>query len=139
MGAFICILMLAQLFIASTDPLGITPALYRLFKYIPLLPARELSMRMGLSLSLIPLILDEMNEIRDAMISRCGWNPARPLRNLFHMGLPLLEGILLKAEALADAMESRCYNEEATDTRNSGRQDSSSYPSFCFFLSCSLY
>ena len=115
MGAFISILVLAQLFIASTDPLGISPALYAFFKHIPLIPARDLSTRMGLSLSLIPLILDEMNEIRDAMISRCGWNPRRPLRNLFHMGLPLLEGILLKAESLSDAMESRCYTEDATE------------------------
>ncbi len=114
MGAFISILMLAQLFIATTDPPGITPALYAFLRTIPLLPARDLSMRMGLSLTLIPVILDEMNEIRDAMICRCGWHPARPLRNLFHMGLPLLEGILTRAGSLADAMESRCYNEEAT-------------------------
>ena len=115
MGAFISILILAQLFIASTDPLVISPALYSFFRHIPLIPARDLSTRMGLSLSLIPLILDEMNEIRDAMISRCGWNPRRPLRNLFHMGLPLLEGLLIKAESLADAMESRCYTEDATE------------------------
>lgn len=120
MGAFISILILAQLFIASTDPLGISPALYVFFKHIPLIPARDLSTRMGLSLSLIPLILDEMNEIRDAMVSRCGWNPRRPLRNLFHMGLPLLEGILQKAESLSDAMEARCYTEDATDPEIQG-------------------
>jgi energy-coupling factor transporter transmembrane protein EcfT len=112
---FVFILWMAHLFTISTDPMTITPALYGFLKYIPLLPAARLSTQMGLSLTLIPLMLDEMTEIRDAMRSRCGWSPLRPLKNIFHMGLPLLDGVLAKAESLSDAMESRLYNEEATE------------------------
>ena len=115
MGAFICILRLALLFSATTDPLILTPAIYRVLKPIPFIPAARISSSMGLSLSLIPIILDEMAEIRDAMASRCGWNPRRPIRNLIYLGMPLLEGVLSKAEALSDAMQSRLYREDPTE------------------------
>lgn len=112
---FIYILWMAQLFTMSSDPMCITPAFYKLLKYIPFIPAGRISTQMGLSLTLIPIILDEMNEIKDAMTSRCGWSPRKPLRNLIHMGLPLLSGVLVKAEALSDAMESRLFTEDATE------------------------
>lgn len=117
---FIYILWMAQLFTLSSDPMTITPALYNILKHIPLLPAGRISTQMGLSLTLIPIILDEMSEIRDAMSSRCGWNKKRPIRNLIHLGLPLLNGVLTKAEALSDAMESRLYREDATEPENPG-------------------
>jgi energy-coupling factor transporter transmembrane protein EcfT len=112
---FIYILWMAQLFTMSSDPMCITPAFYKVLKYIPFLPAGRISTQMGLSLTLIPIILDEMNEIKDAMTSRCGWSARKPLRNLIHMGLPLLSGVLVKAEALSDAMESRLFTEDATE------------------------
>ncbi|MDC7240487.1 MAG: energy-coupling factor transporter transmembrane protein EcfT [Spirochaetales bacterium] len=112
---FICILWMAQLFTETSDPMSITPAFYRLLKPIPLIPAGRISTSMGLSLTLIPLIISEMGEIRDAMVSRCGWNPRRPVRNLTSMGIPLLEGVLTRAEALSDAMESRLFTEDATE------------------------
>ncbi|MBF9014889.1 MULTISPECIES: energy-coupling factor transporter transmembrane protein EcfT [unclassified Oceanispirochaeta] len=112
---FIYILWMAQLFTMSSDPMCITPAFYQVLKHIPLLPAGRISTQMGLSLTLIPIILEEMNEIRDAMASRCGWSARKPLRNLIHMGLPLLNGVLIKAEDLSDAMESRLFTEDATE------------------------
>jgi energy-coupling factor transport system permease protein len=112
---FISILWMAHLFTGTTDPLTITPALYRIFKHIPFLPAARLCTQAGLTLAFIPLILDEMSEIREAMKARCGWSRRRPIRNLYHLGIPLIEGILTKAESLSDAMESRLYNEESTE------------------------
>jgi len=112
---FIYILWIAHLFTLTTDPLTITPSFHFFLKRIPFIPAGRISTQMGLSLTLIPLILDEMAEIRDAIKSRCGWKPHRPLRNLVHMGIPLLEGVLRKAEELSDAMESRLYSEDATE------------------------
>jgi len=112
---FIFILWIAHMFIRTTDPLTITPSVHFYLKRIPFIPAGRISTQMGLTLTLIPLILDEMAEIRDAMKSRCGWKAHRPIRNLIHMGLPLLEGVLKKAERLSDAMESRLYTEDATE------------------------
>lgn len=112
---FIYILWMAVLFTQSTDSLLIAPALYFFLKKIPFLPAKRISTQMGLSLTLLPVLLDEFNEIKDAMTSRCGWQKRRPLRNLYRMGLPLMDGILIKAECLADAMESRLYSEESTE------------------------
>ncbi len=112
---FIYVLWMAQIFTRTSDPMSITPAFYRLLKPLPLIPAGRISAGMGLSLTLIPLIISEMAEIRDAMISRCGWNPRHPLRNLTRLGLPLLEGVLVRAESLSDAMESRLFCEDPTE------------------------
>lgn len=111
-AAFVLILWMGQLFISTSDPLELPAALYSLLKHIPLIQAGRICSILGLSLSLIPLILDEAREIREAMTARGGWTVRRPLKNLMGMGIPLLNGILIKASALADAMESRLYNED---------------------------
>lgn len=111
---FILILWMALIFSYTTDPLSIGAGIYRIFKPIPLLPARQISTILGLSLTMLPIILDQYREIREAMWSRCGMNRRTPLRNMIHSGLPLMEGILVKAEDLSDAMESRLFTEDAT-------------------------
>ena len=63
---------------------------------------------------MLPLILDQIREIREAMWSRCGMSRRTPFRNLTRLGLPLIDGILVKAEDLSDAMESRLFTEDAT-------------------------
>ncbi|OQY32240.1 MAG: hypothetical protein B6241_11595 [Spirochaetaceae bacterium 4572_59] len=111
---FILILWMALIFTYTTDPLSVGSGIYRIFKPIPLLPARQISTILGLSLSMLPVILDQYREIREAMWSRCGMNRRSPLRNMIRSGLPLMEGILVKAEDLSDAMESRLFTEDAT-------------------------
>ncbi len=111
---FFFILWSALIFTYTTDPLSISGGVYRILKYIPLLPARHISTILGLSLTMIPLVIDEIREIREAMLSRCSANRINPLRKMIHLGIPLMEGILLKAEHLSDAMESRLFTEEAT-------------------------
>jgi len=115
---FFMILWMALLFTFTTDPLTVSSGIYRLLKPLPLLPARRISTILGLSLTLLPVILDEIREIREAVWSRCGMNRRTPLRNLVRTGLPLLEGILTKAEHMSDAMESRLFSEDATPPEN---------------------
>lgn len=111
---FILILWMALIFTFTTDPLSIGSGIYRIFKPVPLLPARQISTILGLSLTMLPVIIDQYREIREAMWSRCGMNRMTPLRNMIRIGLPLMEGILVKAEDLSDAMESRLFTEDAT-------------------------
>jgi len=111
---FFMILWMALLFTFTTDPMSVSSGIYRLIKPIPFIPARRFSTILGLSLTMLPLILDQINEIREAMLSRCGMSPRTPLRNIIRLGLPLLEGVLEKAEDLSDAMESRLFTEDAT-------------------------
>ena len=111
---FFMILWMALLFTFTTDPMSVSSGVYRLLKPIPFIPARRFSTILGLSLTMLPLILDQVNEIREAMLSRCGMSPGTPLRNIIRLGLPLLEGVLEKAEDLSDAMESRLFTEDAT-------------------------
>ena len=111
---FFMILWMALLFTFTTDPMAVSSGIYRLIKPLPFLPARRFSTIPGLSLTILPLILDQVREIREAMWSRCGMNRRTPLRNLIRLGFPLLDGILVKAEDLADAMESRLFTEDAT-------------------------
>ena len=111
---FFLILWMAVLFTFTTDPMTVSAGIYRLIKPIPFIPARRFSTILGLSLTMIPLILDQIREIREAMLSRCGMSPRTPLRNIMRLGLPLIDGILVKAEDLSDAMESRLFTEDAT-------------------------
>lgn len=111
---FFIILWMALLFTFTTDPMSVSSGFYRLLKPIHFIPARRFSTILGLSLTMLPLILDQINEIREAMLSRCGMSPRTPLRNIVFLGLPLLEGILEKAEDLSDAMESRLFTEDVT-------------------------
>ncbi len=112
LASFLLVLYMGHLFISTSDPLELPSALYSILRHIPFLRAGRICSILGLTLSLLPLILDESREIREAMISRGGWSARRPLKNMAAMGLPLLNGILVKASALADAMESRLYDED---------------------------
>ncbi len=111
---FFFILWAALLFTFTTDPMAVSTGTYRLIKPLRFIPARRFSTIMGLSLTMLPLILDQIKEIREAMLSRCGMSRRTPLRNVISLGLPLLDGILVKAEDLSDAMESRLFSEDAT-------------------------
>jgi len=120
---FFLILWMALLFTYTTDPMNVSAGIYRLVKPIPIIRARRFSTIIGLSLAMLPLILDQILEIKEAMLSRSGMSRRTPLRNLTRLGLPLLDGILRKAENLSDAMESRLFSEEATPPeRQSGNQ-----------------
>ena len=111
---FFLILWMALIFTFTTDPMAVSSGLYRLLKPLYFISARRFSTIIGLSLTMLPLILDQMQEIREAMLSRCGMSPRTPLRNIIRMGVPLIDGILIKAEDLSDAMESRLFAEDAT-------------------------
>lgn len=111
---FFLILWMALLFTFTTDPMDVSSGIYRLLKPLHFIPARRLATILGLSLTMLPVILDQVREIREAMLSRCGMSRWTPLRNLIRLGLPLIDGILVKAEDLSDAMESRLFTEDAT-------------------------
>ena len=111
---FFMILWMALIFTFTTDPMAVSSGIYRLLRPLHFIPARRFSTIIGLSLTMLPLILDQVREIREAMLSRCGMSRWTPLRNLIRLGLPLIDGILVKAEDLSDAMESRLFTEDAT-------------------------
>ncbi|MDA3940068.1 MAG: energy-coupling factor transporter transmembrane component T [Spirochaetia bacterium] len=111
---FYLIVWMALLFTFTTDPLSISSGIYRLFKPFHLIRVRKFSIVIGLSLTILPLILDQILEIKEAMLSRCGMSPCTPFRNMRSLGIPLIDGILIKAENLSDAMESRLFTEDAT-------------------------
>jgi energy-coupling factor transporter transmembrane protein EcfT len=111
---FFAILWMALIFTFTTDPLSVNTGVYRLLRPVPFLPARQISTILGLSLTMLPIILDQIREIKEAMWSRCGMSRRTPIRNMIRLGLPLMDGILVKAEYLSDAMEARLFNEDAT-------------------------
>ncbi len=136
---FFFILWAALIFTYTTDPLSISSGVYHILKYIPFLPVRNISTTLGLTLTMIPLIIDQIGEIREAMHSRCGQNRKNPVRNMILLGTPLLEGILVKAEDLSDAMESRLFSEEATPPENrSCRRDMIYFVTLLLFLASIL-
>ena len=136
---FFFILWAALIFTYTTDPLSVGSGIYRLLKPIPLLPARQISTTLGLSLTMLPLILDQIREIREAMWSRGALNRIQPVRNMIRLGFPLMEGILNKAESLSDAMESRLFTEDATAPEyNAGRSWIAAVLLYIFLISTIL-
>ncbi len=114
---FFVILHLGRLFTLSTNPLDIPPFFYRFLKIFPFLPRGRISTQLGLSLGMVPLILQESAERKEAMASRGGLRAHRPLRNIVFLVLPLLEGILYRADGLREALSSRSYREDRTFSR----------------------
>ncbi|MCK5675009.1 MAG: energy-coupling factor transporter transmembrane protein EcfT [Spirochaetales bacterium] len=131
---FFLILWMALLFTFTTDPMDVSSGIYRFLKPLPFIPARRFSTILGLSLTMLPLILDLIREIREAMLSRGGMSPWTPFRNLTRLGLPLLDGILVKAEDLSDAMESRLFTEDATPPEK--QSDTGGYKIVLVLLLC---
>lgn len=76
-------------------------------------PAHEFALMMSMTLSMIPLLWDELQKVRKAQISRGarfdeGWIWQR-FRYYIYLFIPLFLSIFRRSDALAMAMESRGY------------------------------
>ncbi len=63
----------------------------------------------------LPLILQQAEETRNAVNSRCGNLEKNPVKRFSHLTLPLLKKTFLSADHLIHAMEARCYSEDRTN------------------------
>jgi energy-coupling factor transport system permease protein len=108
------LLVLAVLFTASTVPVDAAEALQSLLR--PLrrlrLPVQEVALLLSLSISFIPLFLDEARNLSRAHRMKRGmasWGWRDRMAAAIPLMVPLFLSVLRRSDDLAIAMESRCY------------------------------
>lgn len=112
---FLLIMLSGVLFSMTTQPCTIKSAVQWFLKPIPFIPEKRVAVMISLSLSFMPIILRQANEISDAQKARCGDLEKNPIKRISRLIIPLLKRIFLNADSLILAMESRCYTEDRTD------------------------
>jgi len=105
----VLLLIIGQILISTTDPADLHGAVYRFLRRIPFLPAGPIATMLSLTISFIPLIFDQYDEIRQAAESRLAGLIKNPVKKVLVTALPLMETTLSRADEISMAMESRCY------------------------------
>jgi energy-coupling factor transporter transmembrane protein EcfT len=111
---FIVILILGIVFTLSTKNSEVRNAFVVMLSHIPFVPAGRIGTQIGLSLSTIPLILEEAKRIREAQVSRLADQGRNPVKRITCLIIPLFVGVFTRAQEMAEAMESRSYTDDRT-------------------------
>ncbi|RLB91380.1 MAG: hypothetical protein DRH26_08090 [Deltaproteobacteria bacterium] len=137
---FFLVMVTGLLFSATTRSASLKNAAQWYLKPIPFVPEKRVAVMISLSLGFLPLILQQAQETRNAINSRCGNLEKNPIKRFARLTLPLLKKTFLSADHLILAMEARCYSEERTDPEfeSSGRETIFIMAGLGFWL-CSLF
>ncbi len=109
---FLMAVLLGLVLIGTTHSVEIEKAVYWFVKPVPLISETEIAMRVRLTITFIPDIMETAAQIKEAGLSRCVQNVKNPVRKLKALIVPLLYAIIRKAEETALTMEARCYSGE---------------------------
>ena len=114
LARLINLLLLAVLFTSTTVPVDAAEALQSLLRPLQRLrlPVHEVSLLLSLSLSFIPIFLDEARNLSRAHRMKRGlarWNWRHRMSAVVPLMVPLFLTVLRRSDDLAVAMESRCY------------------------------
>ncbi len=108
------LIILANLLTLTTSPMDFTDGLEKLM--LPLkrihLPAHEIAMMISIALRFIPILLEEVERIRRAQVSRGArfdGGILQRIRGIIPIIVPLFISTFRRANDLALAMEARCY------------------------------
>jgi energy-coupling factor transporter transmembrane protein EcfT len=105
------ILCYGVLFTLVTKPRDLQDALIWFFKPFPFLPAQRIALMVTLTLRLLPLIMDQLEDVSLASRSRLGNQRKGLLLKARFLVLPLFRRSLIRADELALALAARGYNE----------------------------
>lgn len=115
-GRFVVIVSLAYL-VASTSTSGeMEAAVESTFRWIPIVRESDWAAMFGASVRFLPVVSDEVREVRRAHRSRLGIR-RRFDQRLKTLAYPMLVGSLRRADTLAYAMASRAYSPDRTRLR----------------------
>jgi energy-coupling factor transport system permease protein len=114
LGRLVFVVMTASLLTLTTPPLDLTEGISHLFGFLSRLrvPVRGLGLMSALSLSFLPILVDEARTVSMAQKARGAVVEGRNLRVLksaISLLAPVIMSTLRKADNLALAMESRCF------------------------------
>ena len=135
------LLLVAVLFTSTTVPVDAAEALQSLLSPLKRLrlPVHEVSLLLSLSLSFIPIFLDEAGNLARAHrmkrgLARWGWRDR--LSAAVPLMVPLFLTVLRRSDELALAMESRCY--APGQARSSLVPHRTGRPEIMLLLGCTL-
>lgn len=100
------------LFTFVTRPRDLQNSLIWFLKPFPFLPAQRIALMVTLTLRLLPLIMDQMEEVSLATRSRLGNQRRNLLRRARFLVLPLFQRSLIRSDELALALAARGYRED---------------------------
>jgi energy-coupling factor transporter transmembrane protein EcfT len=112
---FFLVMVTGIVFSSTTKPSCVKSAVQWFLRPIPFIPEKRVAVMISLSLSFMPVILNQARQISDAQKARCSDLQKNPVRKIIRLVLPLLKKTFLSADNLVLAMESRCYNDDRTD------------------------
>jgi biotin transport system permease protein len=112
------LLTCAVLFSAVTRPRELRGAVLWLLSPLPFLPRYRVAFMAGLTMRFVPLVLDELDEIREASKARLGDRRKNPWRRTKHVVLPLFRRVFLRSDDLAMALAARCYREDLPEQQS---------------------
>ncbi|MBN1780679.1 energy-coupling factor transporter transmembrane protein EcfT [bacterium] len=110
----VLLILIANLLTLTTSPMAFTDGLERLLGPLKKIgiPAHEIAMIISISLRFIPILLEEVERIRRAQISRgarFSGHIIQRIRSVVPIIVPLFVSTFRRANDLALAMDSRCY------------------------------
>ncbi len=106
---FILTIILGILLITTTHPEEIEKASWWYLSLLPFIKASDTAIRIRLTITFIPELLETASAINEARLSRCIQTEKNPLKKVKTLVVPLLYAIIRKADTTALALESRCY------------------------------
>lgn len=109
------IVVLGLVFITTTRPADLKVAVQWLLGPIPFVPARRAATMVGLVVRFVPVLHQQIGDIRNALAARAGIRRRLSLRRIRFLVLPTLRRVVLAADQLALAMTARGYQEKRTD------------------------
>ncbi len=107
---FVMIIILGLIFTTTTRPNQIHAAVGEILKPFPLVNESAIAARMSLTIMFIPILMDMLNEIREARKARYIEGSRNPVKNISTITVPLISGVILRAGETSMAMESRLYS-----------------------------
>jgi len=112
---FFLVMVSGILFASTTKPSSLKNAVQWFLQPVPFIPEKKVAVMISLSLSFMPIILNQAKEISEAQKSRCADLQKNPVKKIIRLVLPLLKKTFLSADNLVLAMESRCYSDDRTE------------------------
>jgi energy-coupling factor transporter transmembrane protein EcfT len=100
------------IFTLVTKPRDLQNGLIWYLQPFPFLPAQRIALMLTLTIRLIPLIMDQMDEVALATRSRLGHQRKDLLRRAKFLVLPIFRRSLVRADELATALAARGYRED---------------------------
>lgn len=106
------IILYGILFTSVTRPREMQNALAWFLGFVPFVPARRVATMLSLTIRFFPLILDQSEEIRLAMKSRCANQSLKSYKGARHFTLSLFRQSLIRCDEIACALAARGYRED---------------------------